>query len=116
MQSGRILPVFRQFFSTATKAGQSHRDSDSQGQSSPERDASEEEARRAMELLSESEEFKKNQISVGLELQGGRPTLVVRDRAGLTLRVLQGPEILRLLQSMGSPQAPRQGRILDRRI
>ena len=116
MQTGRILPAFRMFFSATNKAGGSDRDRNSGGQQSPERDATEEEARRAAELLSASDEFKQNGILVSVDVKDGRSVLLVRDAAGTPLRVIQSHEIVRILLSFGSPQAARQGRILDRRI
>jgi hypothetical protein len=119
MQSGRILPTFRQFFATAQKADSANRDSNSQqGQQhrQPERDATEEEAKRAAELLQNSEEFKNNGILVKAAVIDGHHVLQVMDRNGNPLRVIQSPEIVRILLSFGMPQASRQGRILDRRI
>jgi hypothetical protein len=117
MQSGRILPTFRQFFTAAAKAGTANKDSNSQqGQQQAERDATEEEARRAAELLQGSEEFKKNSLTAKAGSQDNRPVIFVTDRGGNALRVIQSPEIVRILLSLGMPQAPRQGRILDRRI
>jgi hypothetical protein len=117
MQSGRILPTFRQFFNASAKAGNTNRDSNSQqGQQQAERDATEEEARRAADLLQNSDEFKKNGISVKAGVENNRYVLVVSDRNGNALRVIQSPEVVRILLSFGMPQASRQGRILDRRI
>ena len=117
MQSGRILPVFRQFFSTALRTGNSHRDSSSQqGYQQPERDASEEEARKVMELLQELEEFQKNGLSVKFEWKNDRTALVVSDREGHVLRVVQSQEITRLVFSLSPGASARAGRILDRRI
>lgn len=118
MQSGRILPTFRQFF-TAVKTGNATKDRDpqqGQGQSAPDRDATEEEARRAAALLSESEEFKQNGIKVEVNLFEEKFVIVVRDRNGVALRMIKGPDIVRALLALGLPQSPRQGRILDRRI
>jgi hypothetical protein len=117
MQSGKILPVFRQFFSSTLKTGNSHRDANSQqGYQDPERDASEEEARKAAELLQESEEFRKNGLSVKFEWRNGRTALVVSDREGHVLRVVQSREIARLAFSLSPGAFARAGRILDRRI
>lgn len=119
MQSGKILPVVRQFFSVAPKAGNAHRDADPQQgqQRSPERDATEEEAARAAELLSGSEEFKKSGLTARVVSHNGKAALTVCDRSGTQLRMIQNHEILRILiSSIGEPKGPRQGRILDRRI
>lgn len=117
MQSGRILPTFRQFFNASTKAGNTNRDSNSQqGQQQAERDATEEEARRAAELMQSSEEFKKSGLTAKAGLHEGRPVIFVNDRNGNSLRMIQSPEVVRILLTLGMPQAPRQGRILDRRI
>ena len=117
MQSGRVLPSFRQIFSNL-KTGSSTRDSNSQqGQGgSRERDATEEEARQAAELLSISEEFRKNNLKVSASNQQGKHVLLVTDGAGTLLRVIASAEIVRMLLMAGTPDASRQGRILDRRI
>lgn len=117
MQSGKVLPSFRQIFSNL-KTGSSTRDSNSQQDQggSPERDATEEEARRAAEILTVSEEFRKNGLSVTAANQDGRCVLLVTDGNGSRLRVIRSPEIVKLLLGMGTPESPRQGRILDRRI
>lgn len=117
MQSGRILPTFRQFFTAAAKTGGANKDSNSQqGQQQAERDATEEEARRAAELLQGSDEFKKSGLTARAGSQEDRPVIFVTDGNGNALRMIQSPEIVRILLSLGLPQAPRQGRILDRRI
>lgn len=118
MQSGRILPTFRQFFNASKKAGTADRDPGSQqnGHQQAERDATEEEARRAAEVLQGSDEFKNNGLIAKAGLREGRQVVLVSDRGGNALRVIPGPEIVRILLSFGLPQAPRQGRILDRRI
>jgi hypothetical protein len=117
MQSGRILPTFRQFFTASAKAGSANKDSNpQQGQQQAERDATEEEARRAAELMQGSDEFKKSGLTAKAGTQDGRPVIFVHDQSGNALRMIQSPEIVRILLSLGMPQAPRQGRILDRRI
>lgn len=118
MQSGRILPTFRQFFTAAAKTGSANKDSNSQqgGYQQAERDATEEEAKRAAELMQGSEEFKNNGLIAKAGNQDGRPVIFVNDANGNALRTIQSPEIVRILLSLGLPQAPRQGRILDRRI
>jgi hypothetical protein len=116
MQSGRILPTFRQFF-IAAKAGNANRDSSSQqGRQQAERDATEEEAQRAAEILQGSDEFKKSGLTAKAGSQEGRFVVFVSDSDGNALRMIQSPEIVRILLSLGMPQAPRLGRILDRRI
>jgi hypothetical protein len=117
MQSGKILPTVRQFFSAPKPTG-ARRDPDSQAgqERSPEREATEEEAQRAAELLADSDEFQKNGLSVRVEPFQGRSVLVVLDKAGSRLRTIKGAEIVRILLAMGTHGSPRQGRILDRRI
>jgi uncharacterized FlaG/YvyC family protein len=117
MQSGRILPTFRQFFNASAKAGSANKDPNSQqSQQQAERDATEEEAQRAAEILQNSDEFKKSGLTAKAGSQEGRPVIFVNDSSGNALRMIRSPEIVRILLSLGMPQAPRQGRILDRRI
>lgn len=117
MQSGRVLPSFRQIFSNL-KTNSSTKDSNSQSGygGSPERDATEEEAKQAAEILSASDEFKKNELTVTAAQQYGKFVLLVADRHGALLRVIRSPEIVKVLLVTGTPESPRQGRILDRRI
>jgi hypothetical protein len=117
MQPGKILPVFRQFFSTQ-KADSTSRDSNSQqGHQQPQdRNASEEEAHQAAEMLRKSDEFKKNGLIVRAELQDGKAVLLVTDSAGSLLRVIRSHEVFKILLAASLADSRRQGRILDRRI
>ncbi|RZA05473.1 MAG: hypothetical protein EOP11_12740 [Proteobacteria bacterium] len=122
MVSNRLPPIVRTFFATpATAATAGGINKDSQGQQSgygqePERDATEEEAKTALEALCSSEEFKKNGLSGEISLLAGYPVIIVKNTAGTALRSLRGREILRLLRAPAPNDSSRSGRILDRRI
>ncbi|MGZ3693858.1 MAG: hypothetical protein ACXWQO_06630 [Bdellovibrionota bacterium] len=119
MQSGRVLPVIRQFFTTSITA-KSATDSNSQNhqqKKDQEREPSEEETRAAFELLLKQEEFKTQGLKVELKSIDGRSCIVVSDSAGVQLRVIKGPAILAVLQTSALGQTGQmRGRILDRRL
>ncbi len=117
MQSGKILPPLRQFFTTL-KTGNATRDSNSQqGQNrEPEKEASAEEAELAAKALADSEEFQKNFLSTEVTQQQDKPVILVKSSSGAVVRVIKNSEIHVILQSLGSAKGPRHGRILDRRI
>jgi hypothetical protein len=118
MQSGRVLPVIRQFFTTSITA-KSATDSQSQNkqQKQEERDPSEEEAREAFKLLLDQEEFKAKGLQVELKFIEGKPCILVCDGNGSPLRMIKGPAILQVLQtSLLGKDAHFRGRILDRRL
>jgi hypothetical protein len=118
MVSNRIPPLVRSFFTTTTTIGRTDKDSSShQGGAGgqPDRDATEEEAKRALELLSSSEEFQKNALSAELSMAPGFPLIVVKNASGMILRSLRGKEILRLLEARPR-EGTHTGRLLDRRI
>ncbi len=118
MQSGRVLPVIRQFFTTSLTA-KSATDSNSQNQQQKqqEREPSEEEIRAAFELLLKQEEFKTQGLKVEMKSIDGRSCIVVSDSSGKELRVIKGPAVLAVLQtSVLGKDAHFRGRILDRRL
>lgn len=120
MQSGRIMPVIRQFFGSQVQGkrsldSHSNQNSNQQGQS--EREPTREEAQAAMELLVGQEEFKKQNLVADLKTIDGRFTIAVTDHSGHPLKVISGTAILRLLAgaSLGR-EGHVLGRILDRRV
>ncbi|MGE3261484.1 MAG: hypothetical protein AB7K68_06875 [Bacteriovoracia bacterium] len=118
MQSGRVLPVIRQFFTT-TLTAKSATDSHSQNQQKreQEREPTEEEAKAAFEFLLQQEEFKAKGLKVELQFLEGRQCIVVSDNAGVQLRVIKGSAILRVLEStILGKDGQMRGRILDRRL
>ncbi len=118
MQSGKIAPVFRQFF-TGTLGIKNATDSHSQQRQSPEREPerepTHEEALEALGLLTEQEEFQKSVLRAEVRTVEGRIYIFVFNAAGTQLRAIRGPEILRLLDG-GRAHGPRRGQILDRRV
>lgn len=120
MQSGRIAPVFRQFFNGISNA-KSATDSDShpqqkQQEAKDEREPSKEEALQALDVLSQQDEFQKNLLRAELRLDENRYTILVSSAAGISLRTIRGPEVFRILDAGKGKQAAFRGRILDRRI
>jgi hypothetical protein len=120
MVSNRLPPVMRAFFGNTPNVGGTNKDSQGQspGYQQPEQDreATEEEAKRALEALASSEEFQKNSLNAELSLATGYPVIIVKNAAGVALRSLRRREILRLLQAPAPNDTARSGRILDRRI
>jgi uncharacterized lipoprotein len=118
MQSGRVLPVIRQFFTTSLTA-KSATDSNPQNQQQKqqERDPSEEEAKAAFQLLLEQEEFKAQGLTVEMKTIEGKPCIIVCDSTGTQLRMIKGQAILKVLQTtVLGKDAHFRGRILDRRL
>ena len=118
MQSGRILPLVRSFFS-APGVGNARNDGGAKQQSThqePEREPTEEEARAAILVLRADEEFTKNALTVEMVRSDGRIHLLVKNSAGATLRSLKGGDIVRLAARATSRGGAAAGRILDRRI
>jgi hypothetical protein len=118
MVSNRLPPIMRTFFNSNNVASTNK---DSQGQSpgyhqEPDREATEEEATRALEALASSEEFQKNSLRAELSLVTGFPVIIVKNSAGTALRSLRRREILRLLLAPAPSDTTRSGRILDRRV
>lgn len=121
MQSGRIAPVFRQFFNGISNAksatdSDSHQSPQKQPDAKDEREPSKEEALQALDVLSQQDEFQKSFLRAELRLEDGRFTLLVSNAAGVSLRTIRGPEVLRILDAGKGKQAAFRGRILDRRI
>jgi len=117
MQAGKILPVFRQFFATSKPAstGKDPGSRQEQGQGS-EREATKEETARAAQILNESDEFVKNELVATVVQERERFVILVTDRAGNALRSISGNGVRQILLLTSTPDSPRQGRILDRRI
>jgi hypothetical protein len=120
MQSGRIAPVFRQFFNGISNA-KSATDSDShsskqQQNAKDEREPTREEALQALDVLSQQDEFQKNLLRAELQSDDSRFTILVTNASGVSLRTIRGPEVLRILDAGKGKQAAFRGRILDRRI
>jgi hypothetical protein len=119
MQSGKIAPVIRLFFGNTRAAANTQKDSHSQqngGYQRPERDPTEDEVKTVLEALNNSEDFKKNTITARLASVQGKFFLEVVNAAGVVLKTIRGGDIFALLLQTVSPNASRQGRILDRRI
>jgi len=118
MQSGKIAPVFRQIFTAtlgAKNATDSHSQHKQQPDKEPEREPTHEEALEALDRLTQQEEFQKNALRAELRVVEGRFCIFVTNGAGIQLKSIRGPEILRLLDGAGARGAHR-GSILDRRV
>lgn len=119
MQSGKISPIFRQFFGQ-TQSAKSATDSNSQQRQEykePEREPTQEEALAALDLLTHQDEFEKNSLRAELRIIDGRHAIIVSNPSGGQLRVIRGMDIIRLLQaSLLGNKGHTIGRILDRRI
>lgn len=118
MQSGRIAPVLRQFFSGNVSA-KSATDRDAQNQQKQpqkEREPSHEEALAALDLLTQQEEFAKALLKAELQFLDGRYSILVSNASGAALRTIRGEEVLRILDAGKGQQTAFRGRILDRRI
>lgn len=119
MQSGRIAPIFRQFFTAALspKNTDANAGQQQQPQGEPEREPTHEEALEALDRLTQQEEFQKNSLRAELLQIEGRWVIAVSSDKGVRLRTIRGSEIVRLLDKAGlgkSGHSP--GRILDRRV
>jgi Sec-independent protein translocase protein TatA len=120
MQSGKIAPVFRQFFNVIGNA-KSATDSDStsqqkQQEQKDDREPTKEEAILALDVLSQQEEFQKSLLRAELRVEENRFIILVSSATGAALRSIRGPEVLRILEAGKGKQAVFRGRILDRRI
>ncbi len=119
MQSGKIAPIFRQFFS-GTLGSKNPTDSHSQQRQQggePEREPTQEEALEALDLLSQQDEFQKNALRAELQQFEGRQSIIVTNALGVQIKVIRGTEIIRILEGSGLGRTgPHLGRILDRRI
>jgi hypothetical protein len=117
MQTGKISPIFR-FFMGTKKLDNSNRDSSSQQnfQDSPQQEPTEEEFLRAIEILNDSEEFKKNGLRCSLFSEGGKRSIAVKNAVGVQIRIIPGTEIYRTISTVHASERDRHGRILDRRI
>ena len=119
MQSGRVLPIIRQFFTSpvSTKSATDRDSGNSQQQQKQEREPTDEETKRAFEHLLQQEEFKLQGLVAEMRLIEGRSCIVVLDKNGNQLRVIKGPAVLKLLEtSVLGKNGHYLGRILDRRI
>ncbi|MGZ3651695.1 MAG: hypothetical protein ACXVCS_04605 [Bdellovibrionota bacterium] len=118
MQSGRIAPVFRQFFNTvsAKSATDSNSQQKQQEQKEPEREPTKKEAITALDFLTQQDEFQKNLLRAELREVEGRHTIVVTNATGAQLRVIRGNEVMRILEGGPGAKTAHLGRILDRRI
>ncbi len=83
-----------------------------------ERQPTEEEAKRALDVILKMESVINNGLQAALECIEGIFIIRVRNSAGQDLRGLRGEEILRLIEGANSNNTNNQnrGRILDRRI
>lgn len=120
MQSGKIAPIIRQFFTGAVSPkGQSdsHSQQKQHPEKEPEREPTKEEALEAFDKLTQQEEFQKNHLRAELRLVEGRHQIAVLNASGAQLRLIRGIEIVRLLETGDSGRkGAHLGRILDRRI
>lgn len=118
MQSGRVMPVLRQFF-TSSLTSKTNKDANSQNQQSGgrEREPTDEETRKAFDFLLQQEEFKTQGLKVELQTIEERLCIVVSDFNGNQVRTIRGPSILRVLENTAlGNSAHFRGRILDRRL
>lgn len=119
MQSGRVLPIIRQFFTNpiSTKSATDPHSGNQNKQGRQEREPKEDEAKEAFELLLEQEEFKLQGLNAELKFTDGRYSIVVTDKLGHTLRTIKGPGIIAILETSSLGKSGHfRGRILDRRI
>lgn len=121
MQSGKVLPIIRQFFSGPTAApAKSATDSHSQQhqqQQSPDREPTDEELTAARELLANQEEFLRKGLKVEIRLVDGTKCIVILGADGQQIRAIPRREVLRLLDTRAlGKNSHYLGRILDRRI
>jgi|GEM_PF-7118390 len=119
MQSGKIAPTFRQFFTAALspKSTDSNSQQQQQPQGEPEREPTQEEAVEALDLLTQQDDFRKNELRADLKQMEARWVITVFSKAGSQLRTIRGMEIVRLLDRAGlGKQGHSRGRILDRRV
>jgi hypothetical protein len=119
MQSGRIAPVFRQFFTgalgTKNATDSNPQQQQQQPEKEPDREPTRDEVLQALELLIQHDEFRKNALRAEVREEEGRFFLLVFNAAGAQLRAIRGQEIFRLINNQVA-QGPRRGQILDRRI
>ncbi len=117
MQTGKISPIFR-FFMGTKKLDNSNKDSSSQQnfQDSPQHEPTEEEFLRAIEILNDSEEFKKNGLQCSPITENGKRAISVKNSSGTQIRIIPGTEIYRTISTVHAAERNRHGRILDRRI
>jgi hypothetical protein len=120
MQSGRIMPVIRQFFSSQVQGNRpmdSHAGQGGQQQPPPEKEPTREEVQAALEALTGQEEFRKQNLKAFLKEIEGRFVIAVFDSNDHPLKMIAGQEIFRVL---GGKVLGREGhvlgRILDRRV
>lgn len=119
MQSGRIAPIFRQFFTAALSPKNTDANSQQQQQyqGEPQREPTHEEALEALDLLTQQEDFQKNSLRAELMQLEERWVITVFASSGAQLRTIRGMEIVRLLDKSGlGKKGHSRGRILDRRV
>lgn len=119
MQSGKIAPIFRHFFTEPlrSKGATDSNSQQQQPQGEREREPTEEEALEALDLLTQQEEFQKNSLRAELRTIDGRRSILVTNSQGTQLKVIRGMDIVRMLEtSRLGAKGTRLGRILDRRI
>lgn len=120
MFTGKINPI-RTILTAATaglRSDSAQKDSSNNqnaGQS-PEREPTEEEFRKAAEILNDSDEFKKNGIHCVLIRVEEKFALSVRNTKNEQIRLIPGSEIYRTIFTVHATARNRHGRILDRRI
>src|SRR3989338_3563364 len=120
MQSGRISPLIRNFFSPSITS-KKNTDSETGGRNQyeqPQRQPTREEAELALSMLSGQEEFQKQGLTAVLRMEDNILIIAVSNAKGIVLRSIRGPEIVRLLEASSSAgdKSLHIGRILDRRI
>ena len=120
MQSGKILPTFRQIFATALSTKSTDRDAQSNNQNSggdQKREPSKDEVLEALEILNLQDEFIQNGLKAVAQFSESKHFIIVKDKKGASLRTLKGSEVIRVLElAKFDKKAARLGRILDRRI
>lgn len=120
MQSGKILPIFRQFFGTTLSTKSAERDSNSNNRNDggeQKREPTKEEVLEALEILNMQDEFIQNGLCATAQFSENRHFIIVKDKNGSALRTLKGNEVIRVLElAKFDKKASRLGRILDRRI
>lgn len=117
MQTGKISPIFR-FFMGTKKLDNSNKDSSSQQNfhDSPQQEPTDEELLQAIEILNDSEEFKKNGLRCFAVTENEKRAISVKNSLGTQVRVIPGSEIYRTIATVHASERNRHGRILDRRI
>ena len=118
MQIPKILPFLNFTPAGSVKKSDRSLDRDPQqgGYQSPERQATEDEAKKAIEVLHSLKQITDNKLVLILIQEGLGFEISVQDASGNQLKRLKSGDVIRLLMTKVGDQSKESGRILDRRI